>query len=54
MKPAEAPGGREVHEIGNASQKLYSCDLCPKKYALEVQQAQKRSQNRKSCGAEEG
>ena len=34
LKPAEAHGGTEVHEIGNVSQKLYSCDLCPKKYAL--------------------
>ena len=34
LKPAEAHGSTEVHEIGNASQKLYSCDLCPKKYAL--------------------
>ena len=34
LKPAEALGGTEVQEISNVSQKLYSCDLCPKKYAL--------------------
>ena len=36
LKPAEALGGTEVQEISNVSQKLYSCDLCPKKYALVI------------------
>ena len=34
LKPAEALGGTEVQEMSDVSQKLYSCDLCPKKYAL--------------------
>ena len=46
LKPAEASGGTEVHEIGNVSQKLYSCDLCMSQEVCpshEVQQTQKRS-----------
>ena len=34
LKPAEALGSTKVQEISNVSQKLYSCDLCHKKYAL--------------------